>query len=84
LGSDLAAIEMARSHPSGVYATFSFLDKNIVPSPESIIMWVDNRHPQDTVQRKVTLQQWDAALETGDLFIWSIVSQPVQVSSQNP
>ena len=83
-GSDLAAIEMARSHPSGVYATFSFLDKNIVPSPESISMWIDNRHPQDTVQRKVTQQQWDAALETGDLFIWSIISQPVQVSSQNP
>lgn len=83
-GSDLAAIEMARSHPSGVYATFSFLDKNIVPSPESISMWVDNRHPQDTVQRKVTQQQWDAALETGDRFIWSIISQPVQVSRQSP
>ena len=83
-GSDLAAIEMAQAHPSGTYSTFSFLDTNIVPSPESISMWVDNRHPQDTVQRKVTQQQWDAALETGDLYIWSIISKPVKVFNQDP
>jgi hypothetical protein len=77
------ALEVERSH-YGVYATFSFLDTNIFPSPESISMCVDNRHPQDTVQCQVTQQQWDAPLETGDLFIWSIISQPVQVSSQNP
>jgi len=77
------ALEVERSRYS-VYATFSFLDTNIFPSPESISMCVDGWHPQDTVQCQVTQQQWDAPLETGDLFIWSIISQPVQVSSQNP
>jgi hypothetical protein len=42
------ALEVERSR-YGVYATFSFLDTNIILNPESISMWVDNRHPQDTV-----------------------------------
>jgi hypothetical protein len=83
-GSDLVAIEMARSHPAGVYSTFSFLDTNIISTPEDISMWVNNRHPQDSVQRQVTQQQWDRALSSGDLFIWSIVSKPVPVSNQKP
>jgi hypothetical protein len=83
-GSDLAAIEMALLHPSGVYATFSFLDTNIIPSLESISMWVNNRHPQDSVQHQVTKQQWDRALSSSDLFIWSIISKPVQVSTPRP
>ena len=83
-GSDLAAIEMALLHPSGVYATFSFLDTYIIPSLESISMWVNNRHPQDSVQHQVSKQQWDRALSSGDLFIWSIISKPVPVSTPRP
>ena len=75
------ALEVERSR-YGVYATFSFQDTNFISGPESISMWVDYRHLQDTVQRQVTQQQWDAAIASGDHFIWSIVSKPVYVSKK--
>jgi len=67
--SDLEAIKMVRSHPSGIYSIYSFLYTGIISGPEDISMWVDNRHPQETVQRQVTQQQWDNTLASGDLFI---------------
>jgi len=35
-------------------------------------------------ERQVTQQRWDAAVASGDRFIWSIVSKPVYVSPNNP
>jgi len=83
-GNDQVALELAQKHQSGVYSTYSVLDLDLISGPQDISLWVDNRHPQDTVQRQVPQQQWEAAVASGDRFIWSIVSQPVQVSSQSP
>jgi len=83
-GSGAAAIEIARQHPSGVYSTLSFLDLDIIHGPEAVSLWMDNRHPQEEVQRAVSQEQWEAALATGDPYIWSIISQPILVTGQSP
>jgi hypothetical protein len=76
-GSDLAAIEIARDHPAGMYTTYSFLDPVLIRSPEDIRLWVDNRQPQESVQPTPSEAEWQAALQSGDFFRWSIISQPV-------
>lgn len=83
-GNDQVALELAHKHPSSIYSTYSVLDLDLISGPQDISLWVNNRHPQDTVQRQVTQQQWDAAVASGDRFIWSIISKPVYVSPNNP
>ncbi len=76
-GSDQAALELARLHQSGIYSLFSYLDSTIISGPEFIRLWVNNREPQATVQTTPTQQEWQSALDSDDLFLWSIIWQPV-------
>lgn len=78
-GSDQTAIEIASTHPLGVYSVYTSFDLELLNKPEDISLWVDNRNPGDTVNRMVTLEQWDAAVELDDPLIWSIITEPVQV-----
>jgi len=79
-GNDQAAIELAKSHPTGVYSTFSFLDTDIIPEPGFISLWVDNRNQPGIVHKNVTQKQWQSALDTDDPLIWSIISKPISIS----
>jgi hypothetical protein len=76
-GDDLQAIEIAKTHPSQIYSYFTFLDPQVISSPEAIRLWVDNRQPQESVQPTPSEAEWQAALAWDDTFRWSIISQPV-------
>jgi hypothetical protein len=76
-GDDFAAIELAKSHPAGIYSRFSYIDPNFINGPEDISLWVNNLSPQDSVQIGVTQDQWESVNEIGDPFIWSLISEPV-------
>ena len=76
-GDAQAAIELASSHASGTYSTFSYLDPDFINGPEEIILWVDNKNPQDTVQYDVSEEQWEIAQSADNIFIWSIISEPI-------
>ena len=78
-GSGSGAIELAKLHPIGVYATFSFLDPVLLAGPEDVSLWINNYHPQENVQTEVTLEQWEHAIDTADLFIWSVISTPMKI-----
>ena len=75
-GGAQAAIELASSHASGTYSTFSYLDPDFIKSPEDISLWVDNKNPQDTVQYGVSEEQWEISQSADNIFIWSIISEP--------
>jgi hypothetical protein len=83
-GNDQAAIELAQSHPSGIYSRFSYIDPKYIHGPEDISLWVDNYTPQDSVQHGVSPEEWEAVMENGDLFIWSVITEPKQLSNPDP
>jgi hypothetical protein len=75
-GGEEAAIELAKTHSGEVYSMFSYLNPEFVHSPEYISLWVDNYQPQATVQRYVSKEEWEGAIDSGNQFIWSIISKP--------
>jgi len=83
-GDEQAAIELIRNHPAGVYTTFSYLDQDILHSPEDISLWVKNLEPEESVHRQVTRSQWDQAIATGNIYIWSVISKPKRIAVDNP
>lgn len=83
-GSNMAAIELACSHPLGVYSTLTYLGSVIINNPEDINLWVDIKNPQDEVHHQVTPDQWKETLQTEDPPIWSIISEPVRIYEKCP
>jgi hypothetical protein len=77
-GNEDAAIDLARNHPQGIYSTFSYLNERLIEQPEEIILWVDNFFPQDRAQTEIRLEDWESAIASKNLFIWSIISRPNQ------
>ncbi len=75
-GSIEAAIDLASSHPLGIYSTFSYLDPEFIQGPEDISLWITNNPPQEKVQTHVTKEQWEAAISEDSIYVWSIISQP--------
>jgi hypothetical protein len=77
-GDAQAAFKIASEETQGPYSTFSYLDPYFIKKPDDISIWISNVTPKESVQYAVTDEQWDAALSTGNMFIWSIISEPVQ------
>jgi arabinofuranosyltransferase len=80
-GSEAAAVQLARQHPSGVYSLLANLDPAIVPGPQAISLWVNARQPEQIVHHGVTQEEWEAVLATGDQYLWMVVVKPVHVRS---
>ena len=79
-GDDAAALELAASHQSKIYSTFSYLNTDLISGPQAVRLWIDNRDPRDGVQYQLSNEQWQEALDAGSIFVWSIISQPTYVS----
>ncbi len=82
-GNVQAAIELASLHPTGIYSTFSYLSPDFIKGPEDISLWVINNPPQEKVQSQVTEEQWKTAKSADNIYIWSIISEPVLTGNIN-
>jgi hypothetical protein len=77
-GSIEAAIDLASSHPIGIYSTFSYLDPEFIKGPEDISLWINNNPPQEEVQTQVTQEQWEETISADNIYVWSIISKPIK------
>ena len=76
-GDAQAAIEIATSRTPGTYSTFSYFDPYFIKYPDEISIWVNNFVSQEKVHYGVTEEQWKEANSANNIFIWSIISEPI-------
>jgi hypothetical protein len=75
-GSKAEALRIAGTHPCGTVSFFAYFARAEISGPEDIALWMNNRHPQDSVQTVVTREDWEAAAKAKDPFLWSVISRP--------
>jgi len=80
-GSQEIAMQIARSHPSGIYSQYTGLDPVYIDNPKMIALWIDVLQPQDVVQKGATSDEIRSAIEEEDY--WLIVTAPNQAEA-NP
>jgi hypothetical protein len=76
-GSLEQASIIALERPTDFFTLSTNFRPDILKTPEMIALWLDTRQPQEKVQKSVSSEAWQSAINSGDDQIWSYVTEPI-------